>query len=399
MLMYFYLFLLLHITEGCRLDGSRETKYITAYTGDSVLLPCSCTDLHTTPGTFTWKKYITNNWVEISPESDQYKDRFQLVNDHSSGNLSLLISHLTVEDDGWYRCSVEGGDYRDVRLTVEGCTLNQQTVSVTGYVGQSVLLPCSCSQLQAKPHTLRWFLYEGSDNKEIFPKDQTNLYTHRVQLINDHHPGNLSLLISHLTVEDGGYYRCHISNNEIIDVSVEVKEATRRPSTPRPKTKPTSTAVLVDVTPTKPTLVVKNKISPQPKTSGTDQGDMIIISSGVVVVLLLLLILGGVMYWKRKGPRQRQPKIVQGQTGPRTQQDVTDPLHLPVPSEPMYESVDRQNDSEILYASIHQTNEHKEADEKQDDVTYSTVVHSNTMRAAHTPVVLDDNTVYASIKK
>lgn len=103
-----------------------------------------------------------------------------------------------------------------------GCTLNRQTESMTGYVGQSVLLPCSCSELQAKPHTFRWIFLE-SDYKEIFPKDQTNLYTDRVQLFNDHPPGNLSLLISHLTVEDGGWYRCKIRDTIHKDVHLTVR--------------------------------------------------------------------------------------------------------------------------------------------------------------------------------
>ncbi|KAI5617010.1 hypothetical protein C0J50_23263, partial [Silurus asotus] len=181
--------------------------------GDSVLLPCSCTDLHTKPQSFTWKRYSHGrypyNWVQISPESEQYKDRLQLVNDQSSGNVSLLISHLTVEDGGVYRCNTES-EYRDIRLTVEGCTLNHETVYLTGFVGHFVLLPCSCSELQAKPQTLKWTFNEESNYNKIFPKDQTNHYTHRVQLINDHHPGNLSLLILHLTVEDEGDYRCDI---------------------------------------------------------------------------------------------------------------------------------------------------------------------------------------------
>ncbi|XP_046729703.1 uncharacterized protein LOC124401427 isoform X6 [Silurus meridionalis] len=217
---FLLLLIQLHITEGCRLEGNRETMEITAYTGSSVLLPCSCTDLHTKPQNFTWEKYI-NKWVQISPESEQYKDRFQLVNDHSSGNLSLLISHLTVEDEGDYRCDTES-EHRYIRLTVEGCTLNHERVDVTGYVGHSVLLPCSCSQLQAKPQTLTWSIYKEPNFKEIFPKDQTNHYTHRVQLFNDHHPGNLSLLISHLTVEDGGDYKCNIINS-VKDIKLTVR--------------------------------------------------------------------------------------------------------------------------------------------------------------------------------
>ncbi|KAK3521023.1 hypothetical protein QTP86_018668 [Hemibagrus guttatus] len=233
------------VHTGCTLKGHGETEEITAYTGGSVLLPCSCTDLHTKPETFTWEKYTNgNNWVQISPESDQYKERFQLVNDHSSGNLSLLITHLTVEDGGLYRCSAKGGEYRDLRLTVKGCTLNQQTVDVTGNEGQSVLLPCSCSELQAKPHNFTWIFYKGSDHTKIFPADQTHRYTDRVQLINDHPPGNLSLLISHLTVEDGGRYRCEINNYISKDIRLTVKG--KRPSIYKPYVKLTTVFIYVN---------------------------------------------------------------------------------------------------------------------------------------------------------
>ncbi|XP_047674171.1 Down syndrome cell adhesion molecule homolog isoform X3 [Tachysurus fulvidraco] len=105
------------------------------------------------------------------------------------------------------------------------CNLeNELTVDVTGIVGQSALLPCSCSELQAKPNTFKWRFYKGSDDIKIFPKEQTNLYTDRVQVFNDHPPGNLSLLISHLTVEDGGLYRCEINNKISTDIKLTVKD-------------------------------------------------------------------------------------------------------------------------------------------------------------------------------
>ncbi|KAF7694457.1 hypothetical protein HF521_008210 [Silurus meridionalis] len=295
----FYLLLLLHITTGCRLEGNRKTiKQITSYTGDSVLLPCSCTDLHTKPQNFTWRRYsngrYTYDWVQISSESEQYKDRFQLVNDHSSGNLSLLISHLTVEDGGVYRCNTES-EHRYIRLTVEGCTLNHERVDVTGYVGHSVLLPCSCSQLQAKPQTLTWTIYKESNYKEIFPKDQTNHYTHRVQLFNDHHPGNLSLLISHLTVEDGGYYRCDIINS-VKDIILTVREAPKRPS-------PSTTIIQTTAEPAaKPGLVTKVYINPQ-----SEKESLPYFPFAVVTVIFLHIIVA-VVYCptKKKGPNTVQ---------------------------------------------------------------------------------------------
>ncbi|XP_058248546.1 carcinoembryonic antigen-related cell adhesion molecule 1-like [Hemibagrus wyckioides] len=377
---FLLLLIQLHITEGCWLKGNGETEEITAYTGGSVLLPCSCTDLHRKPETFTWEKNTNGNkYVQISPESDQYKERYQLVNDHSSGNLSLLISHLTEEDGGVYICIAKEGESRYIRLTVKGCTLNQQTVDVTGNVGQSVLLPCSCSELQAKPHTFTWSFYKGSYS-EIFPKDQTNRYTDRVQLFNDHPPGNVSLLISHLTVEDGGWYRCEISNEISKDIRLKVKEAPGRPSISTPKSKPESSQ----------SDSIENP---------TANHQIIIISSSVAGVLLLL-ILGGFIYWKHRGQKRGQTQSSDGQTGQKTQQEkqeLNEPLTFTITSEPTYEAVDKQNDSSVLYAVINPQTKLKKAEVK-DDVTYTSVVHSNTVRAAHTPVESGDTTVYASIK-
>ncbi|KAM9496879.1 uncharacterized protein Hap1MRO34_002871 isoform 2-T2 [Clarias gariepinus] len=240
----------------------------------------------------------------------------------------------------------------------EGCTLNQQTVSVTGYVGQSVLLPCSCFQLQAKPHTLRWISFKGSDQKEIFPKDQTNLYTDRVQLINDHHPGNLSLLISHLTVEDGGHYSCSINATD-----ASVKLTTRGVTTQTPMINDKTTAH---------TETSSEKETP---TNPNPHYTTIIICTAAGV--LLLLILAGIMCWKLREQRRGQTETDVGQTGQRRQQDG-------------------KNDSDVLYTVINpQTPSNKE---EKDDVMYSTVVHSNTITSVHTPVISEETTLYASIQ-
>ncbi|XP_037389699.1 embigin-like isoform X1 [Pygocentrus nattereri] len=180
-----YLLLVLHIAEGCKLkDGKPEV--ITAYRGGSALLPCYCTDPQATPGRFTWKKHRTNIDIleEMSNERSQYRDRVQLFNGHSPGNLSLLISHLTEEDGGDYICEVEGR-IKYISLTVEGCTLTnlKTTLPITAHTGGSVLLPCSCTELRAKPETFTWKKYNQKCDSIPFESGQ---YRNRFQLVNGH---------------------------------------------------------------------------------------------------------------------------------------------------------------------------------------------------------------------
>ncbi|KAI4891068.1 hypothetical protein NFI96_007953, partial [Prochilodus magdalenae] len=105
--------------DGCTLVNRGQLLPITAHTGGLVLLPCSCTDLQTTPEEFSWKKYKGNTWVDTTFNSDQYRNKVQMYNHRSPGNLSLLISHLTEEDGGEYQCAVKGS-YLIIRLTLEG---------------------------------------------------------------------------------------------------------------------------------------------------------------------------------------------------------------------------------------------------------------------------------------
>ncbi|KAI4882212.1 hypothetical protein NFI96_032603, partial [Prochilodus magdalenae] len=117
------LLFVLHVAEGCSLTDRGQTLSITAHRGGSVLLPCSCTELRAKPGTFTWTRYNQNrnDWERIPIESAE--NRVQLVNDHSPGNFSLLISHLTEEDGRLYMCDAVTSGLKAIRLTVEGNTL------------------------------------------------------------------------------------------------------------------------------------------------------------------------------------------------------------------------------------------------------------------------------------
>ncbi|XP_037393732.1 uncharacterized protein LOC108416038 [Pygocentrus nattereri] len=201
---------------GCTLVNNEQILNIEAHKGGSVLLPCYCTDLHTKPEEFSWKKDNPHRktWEEIS--SGQYRDRVKLVNGHSPGNLSLLISHLTEEDTGDYRCAVKGS-HIIIELTFKACTLvgNSETpLDITAHTGGAVLLPCYCTDQHTTPETFTWQKYNRNRWEDIF--SDGDQYRDRVQLVNGHSPGNLSLLISHLTEEDGGGYWCGVKGSHII---------------------------------------------------------------------------------------------------------------------------------------------------------------------------------------
>ncbi|XP_060758513.1 junctional adhesion molecule-like [Neoarius graeffei] len=195
--------------HGCALSGDNKQTEITRHKGGSVLLPCSCSDLNTKPQKVTWETSRTGRLTEMLND-EHYRGRFKLFNNISPANLSLLLSDLREEDGGVYRCSTGLQEHRDIRLYIKGCELVKAGLeAVTGFTGESVVLPCVCTDLQDKPKSVKWaFRREsGTNYQEIYP-EQTGHHRNRVKLVSKNPPGNLSLLIPDLTEEDQGEYRC-----------------------------------------------------------------------------------------------------------------------------------------------------------------------------------------------
>ncbi|XP_058246817.1 junctional adhesion molecule-like [Hemibagrus wyckioides] len=285
---------------------------------------------------------------------EHYRGRLQLFNNISPGNLSLFISDLREEDQGVYRCRTEK-KHRDFRIYVKGCELvkKAEVEDMTVFTGESVVLPCVCTDLQNKPKSLKWEFSiptESNSNhyQEIYP-EQTGHHRNRVKLVSKNSPGNLSLLLSDLTEEDQGNYRCSVQA-ERKDFRLNVKVGRRETSTHSGKT---------DRRPPSEQPPSKTTNSPPSSSSTTLEQDKQQIHSRPLVfgiaAAFLLVVIGVVAFicWRRKGGRSGKKVITEGHP--------------------------------------------KQKDQTVPDVTYSTVSHIHTAGAARVQINAGEKTEYASI--
>ncbi|XP_065137064.1 uncharacterized protein [Paramisgurnus dabryanus] len=335
---------------GCINRGTEELT-LTGYTGGSVLLPCTCTDPQSTVQTFTWL-YLQQQRNEVF-HNENYKGRLKLLNESSPTNLSLLISDLRKQDEGKYRCEIysHNPEYRDITITIKGCDLvnNTQTVEVMGRPGESVVLPCYCKELQAKPQQLAWTYSITQFNtkpKEIYPSEQSPKHKDKIKLLNKTSPGNLSLLLSDLTTQHKGYYTCSVGSQQYINIRLKAK-ATHQTT---PQTNPRS------------------------ETEGSSIKPYVFALISVFSLLLLTVL--AVMIWRRRETRD-------------VKNGTSDGLVL-------YNDGEKKD---VLKPDSSAQDQHIKQDETEDEVTYSTVVHvKNAARPAQKQITTAEYSEYACLK-
>uniref|UniRef100_A0A8B9GTX6 Ig-like domain-containing protein n=1 Tax=Astyanax mexicanus TaxID=7994 RepID=A0A8B9GTX6_ASTMX len=207
---------MLYVSADCTLLNSQENQ-IVGYSGGSVLLPCSCTDPQTRPVSIKWE-HVESGVMEVSNRTRRYVGRIHMFNEKHPANLSLLLSNLIEQDEGLYRCTINNEKSISVNLTVKDCTLsNSQEKQIVGYSGESVLLPCSCTDPQTRPVSIKW------ERLDSAVSNRTGRYAGRIHMFNEKHPANLSLLLSNLNETDNGTYSCTINNEKSISMNLNVK--------------------------------------------------------------------------------------------------------------------------------------------------------------------------------
>ncbi|KAF4099459.1 uncharacterized protein si:dkey-15j16.3 [Onychostoma macrolepis] len=317
---HLYLFIFMfHFSTDCIVSDMDQTIVITGYTGGSVVLPCSCADPQSTATTFIWEFQQQNRWFPVF-EDVKYSGRRVLFNESSPTNLSLLISDLRMDDQGYYGCKTEANRITYVDLKVKGCDLveNRRTVVVTGYSGESVALPCSCTELLAKPQQIQWMYLIENTYKEIYPNEQTENYKNRVKLLNPNTPGNLSLHISALTTEDQGHYQCFVSSQQVVGFRLTVLHAEEKPHV--------HTATL---TTHQASHQTQDSTTSQLKLTPQHVSQNVFILLGVFFSVLLLLLLAFIL-WRCRGGRNDKKVTTDGEELKREQDNQDDVMYSAV---------------------------------------------------------------------
>ncbi|KAK6470322.1 hypothetical protein HHUSO_G31302, partial [Huso huso] len=258
--------------------------------GGRAVLPCSYTP---TPGQdveVTWHTYpyqggpvlLIYSKTPSAPIPAQWSGRVKLSDEVSSGNASLLISELTLEDTRYYTCDVWINGicvtYRNVKLTVQA-NCPKDHVDVSGSAGGRSVLPCSYTPTPGQDVEVRWHAYPDQGGTVLLINSKTPSapipaqWSDRVKLSDKVSSGNASLLISELRLEDTRDYTCIVRINGICVTFRNVKLIVQATPTTRPSATPTTRPSATQTT--RPSATPTTRPSATQKTSPcpTQQGN------------------------------------------------------------------------------------------------------------------------------
>lgn len=110
--------------------GGDEMVNITGVFGEKVLLPCSCPNA-TVNEELRWQNDKSKEKVYDNKSnniSDRYRNRSEIFLPWNPNNCSILLTNITADDQGTYRCGYEiNGLYKKdfVNLSVSGKSVSQ----------------------------------------------------------------------------------------------------------------------------------------------------------------------------------------------------------------------------------------------------------------------------------
>ncbi|KAK6470324.1 hypothetical protein HHUSO_G31307 [Huso huso] len=266
-----------HLTAACP-----PVDYVTVSgsAGGRAVLPCSYTPTPEQDVEVRWAAYsdqgisvpLINSKTPSAPIPAQWSGRVKLSDEVSSGNASLLISELRLEDTRDYTCTVRINGIcvtiRAVKLTVQDCPPLDR-VAVSGSAGGRAVLPCSYTPTPGQHVEVRWYAYSDQEDHILLIDSNTPSvfipaqWSGRVKLSDEVSSGNASLLISELRLEDTRDYMCIVGLNVECVTFMEIKLTVQGP----PKRDSTTSRTTTTTTPTtRPSATPTTRPSATPTT-------------------------------------------------------------------------------------------------------------------------------------
>ncbi|XP_067894086.1 carcinoembryonic antigen-related cell adhesion molecule 21-like [Heterodontus francisci] len=252
--------------------------------GRSALLPCSSSFINGRYTNFSWLKnnslLITGNVgnSEVRVQDETYRNRIQLPENSSSGNLSLLITHLRLEDFGIYRCETYSKNqsirYEETFLNVTKDGVSKPIVRVLQAQDitkqNTVILKCEVAS-GSLPLTYMWHRKANKTEKakKIKHYQQTLVLNPRVK-------------------EGSGFFFCKVSNNFSTEKSSPVE---------------------IPISGTA-TSSLETTLSTPNSTSATRIPWLVITITSVVVLFIVCIILTTIRMVKKRMKERQQPRSI-----------------------------------------------------------------------------------------
>ncbi|XP_025761098.1 CD226 antigen-like [Oreochromis niloticus] len=278
------------------LSAASGQKKITAEDGQDVTLTCRAPNNNNIIAVKWSRADLGDKYVFL------YKDKhFVLDNQHPSfknrvdlqdrqmkaGDVSLILSNVTINDTGTYECRViQTGTHGLKLISIIHLRVDPPDQNITAQTGETVTLPC-----QVPNNNFRVIEWRRPDLKpeivlmyrdgEFVPDNQHPSYKNRVDLQDRQmKDGDVSLILKDVTIGDDGTYTCCVFMEE------------------------TRSWKLINTI----TLTIDPPGQPREVTGdGRDksESDGLIVALSVSAVLLVAAVVGFLIYRKRKQQQSR----------------------------------------------------------------------------------------------